>query len=57
MFGKKLQMIRIRPFQEKEMERDEGRSQFGGQWKVPLLSGLCKVPLFGDLWKVPLFGG
>jgi hypothetical protein len=39
MSRKKLQMIRIRLFQEKEMEGGEGRSQFGGQWKVPLLGG------------------
>ncbi len=36
---RELQMIQIRPFQEKEMEGGEKRSQFGGQWKVPLLGG------------------
>jgi hypothetical protein len=35
-------MIRICPFQEKEMEGSEGRSQLGGQWKVPLFGGLWK---------------
>ncbi len=29
------------------MEGGERRSQFGGQWKVPLLGGPGKVPLFG----------
>jgi len=32
-------------FKDKEKERGERRSQFGGQWKVPM---------FGDLWKVLL---
>jgi hypothetical protein len=27
------------PFKEKE-KKGEGRSQFGGQWKVPMLGGL-----------------
>jgi hypothetical protein len=27
------------PFKEKEKEGSEGKSQFGGQWKVPLLGG------------------
>ncbi len=39
MFGRKFQMIRIRLFQEREMEGGEGRSQLSGQWKVPLLGG------------------
>jgi hypothetical protein len=44
-------MIQIRPFQEKEMERSEGRSQLGGQRKVLLFGGPWKVPLFGGQWK------
>jgi hypothetical protein len=32
-------MIQIRPFKEKEKEGGEGRSQFGGQWKVPMFGG------------------
>jgi hypothetical protein len=27
------------PFKKKEKEGDEGRSQLGGQWKVPKLGG------------------
>jgi hypothetical protein len=27
------------PFKKKEKEGGEGRSQFNGQWKVPLLGG------------------
>jgi hypothetical protein len=45
---KKPSMIEIHLFKEKEKEVCEGRSQLGGQ---------CKVPLLGDPWKVPLFGG
>jgi hypothetical protein len=48
MSGKKLQMIQIHPFQEKEMEGGEGSSQFSqlkGQWKVPFLG----VPLGGSI--------
>jgi hypothetical protein len=52
-----FQMIRIRPFQKKEMEGGEGRSQLGGPWKVPLLGGQWKVPLFGGQWKVLLVNG
>ncbi len=37
-----LQMIRIRPFQKKEMKGDGGKPQLGGQWKVPLLGGQWK---------------
>jgi hypothetical protein len=44
-------MIRIRPFKEKEKEGGEGRSQLGGQWKVPFLGGTWKVPLFDGQWK------
>ncbi len=40
-------MIRIRSFKKKEKDGGEGRSQFGGQWKVPLLGGSWEVPLFG----------
>jgi hypothetical protein len=47
-------MIRICPFKEKE--RDERKSQLGGQWKEKE-----KVPMFGGQWKekeeVPMFGG
>jgi hypothetical protein len=50
-------MIRIRPFKEKEKEEGEGRSQLGGQWKVPMLDGQWKVPMFDGQWKVPMFGG
>jgi hypothetical protein len=32
-------MIQIRPLKEKEKEGCEGRSQFSGPWKVPLLGG------------------
>jgi hypothetical protein len=35
-------MIRIRPFQKKEMEGGGGRPQLSGQWKVPLLGGQWK---------------
>ncbi len=35
-------MIRIRPFQEKEMKGGEARSQLDGQWKVLLLGGQWK---------------
>jgi hypothetical protein len=55
--GREFQMIQIRPFQEKEMEGGEGRSQLNGQWKVPLFGGPWKVPLLGGPWKVPLLGG
>ncbi len=34
MFRKKPQMIQICAFKEKEKEEGEGRSQFGGIWKV-----------------------
>jgi hypothetical protein len=51
MFGRELQMIRIRPFQKKEMQGGEGRSQLSGQWKVLLLGGPWKVPLLGGQWK------
>jgi hypothetical protein len=37
------------PFKEKEKEGSEGRSQLGGQWKVPTLGGPWKVPLFSGL--------
>jgi hypothetical protein len=30
-------MIKIRAFKEKEKEGGEGRTQLGGQWKVPSL--------------------
>jgi hypothetical protein len=45
--NKEPQMIRIRPFKEKEKEGGEGRSQFGGQWKVPMFDGQWKVSMFG----------
>ncbi len=32
-------MIRICLFKKKEKEGGEGRSQLGGQWKVPMLGG------------------
>ncbi len=35
------------PFKEKEKGGSEGRSQLGGQWKVPMLCGPWKVPMFG----------
>jgi hypothetical protein len=35
------------PFKEKEKEGGEGRHQFGGLWKVPILGGQWKVPMFG----------
>jgi hypothetical protein len=38
-------------FKEKEKEGGEGRSQFGGQWKVPMLGGQWKVPMFSGQWK------
>jgi hypothetical protein len=44
-------MIWIRPFKKKEMERGEGRSQLGGQWKVLLLGDPWKTPLLGGQWK------
>ncbi len=49
--------MQIRPFKEKEKEGGEGKSQLGGQWKVPFFSGPWKVPLFGGPWKVPLLSG
>jgi hypothetical protein len=36
---KEFQLIRIRLFEEKEMEGGEGRSQLGGQW--------CRNPTLG----------
>ncbi len=30
------------PFKDNEKEGDERRSQFNGQWKVPMLSGQWK---------------
>jgi hypothetical protein len=44
-------------FKEKEKEGDEGRSQFGGQWKVPMLGGPWKVPMLNGPSKVLMFGG
>jgi hypothetical protein len=44
MSNKKAQMIQIRTFKEKKKEGSEGRPQFGGQWKVLMLSGPWKVP-------------
>jgi hypothetical protein len=44
-------MIQIRPFQEKDIEGGERRSQLGHPWKVPLLSGQWKVLLLGGQWK------
>jgi hypothetical protein len=35
-------MIRIRPFEEKEKEGGEERSQLGGQWKVLMFGGQWK---------------
>jgi hypothetical protein len=32
-------MIQIPPFKEKKKEGGEGRSQLGGQWKVPMFGG------------------
>jgi hypothetical protein len=39
------------PFKEKEKKGDEERSQFSGQWKVPMFGGQWKVPMFGGQWK------
>ncbi len=50
-------MIQIRPFKEHEKEGGEGRSQLGGQGKVPMFGDQWKVPMFGDQWKVPMLGG
>jgi hypothetical protein len=50
-------MIRIHPFKEKEKEGGEGRSQLGGQWKVPKLGGQWKVPKLSGQWKVSMLGG
>jgi hypothetical protein len=41
-------MIRIHLLKKKGGEGCEGRSQFGGRWKVPLLSGQWKVLLLSD---------
>jgi hypothetical protein len=38
-------MIRIHLFKEKEKEGGERRSQFSGQWKVPMFGGQWKVPM------------
>jgi hypothetical protein len=38
-------------FKEKEKEKCEGRSQLGGQWKVPMFGDPWKVPMLGDQWK------
>jgi hypothetical protein len=46
-------MIWIRLFKEKEKEGGEGRSQFGGQWKVIMLSGQWKDIMLAG----PMFGG
>jgi hypothetical protein len=35
-------MIRIHFFKKKEKEGNEGKSQLGGQWKVPMLGGQWK---------------
>jgi len=35
-------MIRIHLFKKKEKEGGVGRSQLGGQWKVPMLGGQWK---------------
>jgi hypothetical protein len=35
-------MIQIRVFKEKEKEGGEEKSQFGGQWKVPIFGGIWK---------------
>ncbi len=35
------------PIKENEKEGGERRSQFNGQWKVPMLGGPWKVPLLG----------
>jgi hypothetical protein len=32
-------MIKIRVFKAKEKEGGEGRTQLGGQWKVPMFNG------------------
>jgi hypothetical protein len=45
-------MIRICLFKEKEKEGGEGRSQFGGQWKVLMFGGPWKVSMFDGQWKV-----
>jgi hypothetical protein len=50
-------MIRIRLFKKKEKEGGEGRSQLGGEWKVPMLGCPWKDLMLGDLWKVPMLGG
>jgi hypothetical protein len=50
-------MIQIHPFKKKEREGNEKRSQFSGQWKVPLLGGQWEVLMFGGQWKVPMLGG
>jgi hypothetical protein len=44
-------MIWIHPFQKKEMEGSERKSQLSGQWKVLLFGGPWKVPLIGGQWK------
>jgi hypothetical protein len=39
------------PFNEKEKEGGERRSQLGGQWKVLMVGGQRKVLMFGGQWK------
>jgi hypothetical protein len=46
-------MIQIGTFKEKEKEGVEGRSQLGGQWKVPMFGDQWGNILFGGPWKVP----
>jgi hypothetical protein len=54
---RKPPMIKIHPFKEKEKEGGEGRSQFDGQWEVPLLSGPWKVLMLNGQWKVLMLNG
>jgi hypothetical protein len=39
------------PFKKKENEGGEGRSQLGGQWKVPMFDGPWKATVLGGQWK------
>jgi hypothetical protein len=45
------------PFEKKEKEGGERRSQLGGPWKVPMFNGQQKVLMFDGLWKVLMFCG
>jgi hypothetical protein len=48
-------MIQICTFKEKGKEGVEGKTQLGGQWKVPNLMTIQMNPMFGGQWGIILF--